>query len=208
MEIYEYGDHETDIILIQPVDEHDMQGMENEFQYIRDNVTCDFKMIAVKIENWNKDLSPWNAPAVFGKENFGSGAEDTLKEIEKLCDDTSKTYYLGGYSLAGLFALWGAYQNDIFAAVVAASPSVWFPGFIEYMRSHEIMTDKVYLSLGDKEEKTKNPVMASVGNKIREAYAILEEHNVSCVLEWNPGNHFKNADIRTAKGFLWALQNK
>nr|MCR5237772.1 esterase [Lachnospiraceae bacterium] len=68
--------------------------------------------------------------------------------------------------------------------------------------------DKAYLSLGDKEEKTKNPVMASVGNKIREACAILDEHNVSCILEWNPGNHFKDADIRTAKGFLWALQNK
>ena len=35
---------------------------------------------------------------------------------------------LGGYSLAGLFALWASTQTDLFYGVAAASPSVWFPG--------------------------------------------------------------------------------
>lgn len=35
-----------------------------------------FRLIAVKIDRWNHDLSPWAAPAVFGKENFGDGADE------------------------------------------------------------------------------------------------------------------------------------
>lgn len=117
-------------------------------------------------------------------------------------------YYLGGYSLAGLFALWAAYQTDVFKGVVAASPSVWFPGFAEYMKKNEIKTNTVYLSLGNREEKTRNPIMANVGDRIREAYVLLKERGVNCILEWNEGNHFKDADIRTARAFAWALNNK
>lgn len=51
------------------------------------------------------DLSPWKAPAVFGKDGFGDGAEDMLQFILRQCADHSKTYYAGGYSMAGLFSL-------------------------------------------------------------------------------------------------------
>lgn len=143
---------------------------------------------------------------MFGWENFGDGAEATLTEIKKLCDDKSKAYMIGGYSLAGLFSLWAAYQTNIFQAV-AASPSVWFPGFIDYMKAHEIRADRVYLSLGDKEEKTRNPIMASVGRCIRKATDLLVHQGVNAVLEWNQGKHFKDSDIRTAKAFAWTLRN-
>jgi predicted alpha/beta superfamily hydrolase len=119
----------------------------------------------------------------------------------------SKTYYIGGYSLAGLFALWAAYRTDVFKGVAAASPSMWFPGFADYMNENEIKTGAVYLSLGDKEEKARNPVMATVGDRIREAHAMLSGHGVKCTLEWNEGNHFKDTDIRTAKAFSWLIKN-
>ena len=64
---------------------------------------------------------------------------------------------------------------------------------------------KVYLSLGDKEERTKNPVMATVGNRIRECYDWLRNNNICCTLEWNEGNHFKNPELRTAKAFAWLI---
>ena len=107
--------------------------------------------------------------------------------------------------MAGLFSLWAVYQTDVFSGVAAASPSMWFPGFIDYMKEHEIKTDKVYLSLGNKEEKTRNPVMATVGDRIREAELLLKEQGIDCILEWNQGNHFKEPDVRTAKGFAWVL---
>ena len=110
----------------------------------------------MKVKDWNHDLSPWKAPAVFGRDQFGDGAEETLAEVLKTCNDRNKTYIIGGYSLAGLFALWAAYQTDAFSAVAAASPSVWFPGFSEYMKERIPQVRSVYLSLGDREEKARN----------------------------------------------------
>ena len=207
MIVHEFGDVNADTVLIQPVDEHDLASIKNEVSLITANSDKSFRLIAVKIDNWNIDLSPWKAPAVFGKEDFGEGAERTLDELLKLCSDGSKTYYIGGYSLAGLFALWAVYRTDKFTGVAAASPSMWFPGFTDYMKEHKIRTDAVYLSLGDKEEKTRHPVMATVGDRIREAYSLLLEQGVKCVLEWNEGNHFKDADVRTAKAFAWVIKD-
>ena len=175
METYEFGNADSDIVLIQPVDDHDLEGIENEFMTISNSCEMNFCLIAVRIDDWNNDLSPWEAPAVFGKESFGGGASETLDELLKLCDDKSSAYYIGGYSLAGLFALWAAYQTDVFHGVAAASPSMWFPGFADYMANNEICTGTVYLSLGDREEKTRNPIMATVGNRIREAHVLLKE---------------------------------
>ena len=100
------------------------------------------------------------------------------------------------------FFLWE--QNHLTAhisGVAAASPSVWFPGFTEYVKSNEIHTGRVYLSLGDREEKTRNPVMSKVGDSIREIYDWYTAKGVNCCLEWNKGNHFKEPDLRTAKAF-------
>ena len=73
------------------------------------------------------------------------------------------------------------------------------------MKKNGIMTGNVYLSLGDREEKVRNPVMATVGDRVREAHKLLKERNVNCMLEWNNGNHFKDPDIRTAKAFAWVM---
>ena len=206
-ETYRFGDPGADTVLIQPVDDHDLAGIENEVSLIAANCGKSFHLIAVKVDNWNTDLSPWKAPAVFGKEDFGEGAGETLAEILKLCADKGKNYYIGGYSLAGLFALWAAYRTDSFKGVAAASPSMWFPGFADYMKEKELRTGAVYLSLGDREEKARNPVMAAVGDRIREAHALLSERGVKCVLEWNEGNHFKDFDVRTAKAFSWVIKD-
>lgn len=207
MKIQKYGNPNADNILIQLVDDHDLELIENEVRIISENSIKDFKLITLKVSDWNRDLSPWKAPAVFGKDDFGGEATDTLAEIKELCSDKNKKYFIGGYSLAGLFALWAAYQTDIFSGVAATSPSIWFPGFVDYMKANSIYSDTVYLSLGNKEEKTRNPVMSTVGDRIREAYDCLRNQNVNCTLEWNEGNHFKEADIRTAKAFAWVINN-
>ena len=206
METYLFGTESAPNVLIQPVDSHDLEGIENEVKTIRELTDGDFRMIAVRVPDWNRDLSPWTAPAVFGKEGFGDGAADFLAGILPLCPE-GKACYIGGYSLAGLFALWAAYRTGRFAGVAAASPSVWFPGFTDYMQANRIQSKAVYLSLGDREEKAKNPVMATVGSCIREAEGILKAQGIPCTLEWNPGNHFRDADIRSAKAFAWVLNH-
>lgn len=207
MKIYEYGTPSATIVLIQPVGDHDLPSIEDEVEEIKRRTDKEFQLIAVKIDDWNKELSPWKAPAVFGKEDFGSGANNTLTNIMNLCQNSNRHYYIGGYSLSGLFSLWASCQTDLFSGVAAASPSVWFPGFVTYLKDNRIGSREVYLSLGDKESKTRNPVMATVADCIRKCEEILREQGVKTTLEWNQGNHFKDPQIRMAKAFAWILEN-
>ena len=71
-------------LLIQPVDEHDIEVLDNEVEEILKNTDKQFSLIAFKIENWNNELSPWEAPPAFGNKSFGSGAIDTLEFIERI----------------------------------------------------------------------------------------------------------------------------
>ncbi len=206
MKIFSYGDPAAELVLVQPVDEHDLTFIESEVSEIGKRTTTPFSLLAVLVDDWNRDLSPWPAPAVFGKDDFKGGAPETLNRIMEFCADSGKTYIIGGYSLAGLFALWASTQTNLFAGVTAASPSAWYPGLREFLKDHPMRTNGVYLSLGDREEKTKNPVMATVGDAIREIYGQIGKHSIDTTLEWNEGNHFRDADIRTAKAFVWAIE--
>ncbi len=208
-----YSDEMPQILLIQSIDSHDYDILDNEIAYISAHSNYPFILVAFSVSDWNNDLSPWLAPPVFGKVGFGEGAKDTLSFIlEKLLPNIRDTYnltnvptILGGYSLAGLFALWSAFQTDAFLAINASSPSAWFPGFIDYVENNTTTVRHIYLSLGDKEEKAQNPIMATVGTCIKKLFEIFNSRNINSTLEWNDGNHFKNADIRTAKGFVWCM---
>ena len=201
MQIHEYGNPDSSLVLIEPI--HVPDGMEQEAAIIRKLSGMDFHLLAIKVD-WFQDLSPW--PVVSGKMTFGNGAQETLENILKLTGIPGKRYVLGGYSMGGLFALWAACRTDVFSAIAAASPSVWFPGFSEYLNAGEIHTGRVYLSLGDREEKTRNPMMSTVGDRIREIHGWLKAHSIPCCLEWNEGNHFRDLEERMAKGFAWAMK--
>lgn len=200
-------------ILIQAIDEHDLEVLDSEILKIKELSNEKFILLAFLVDNWNDDLSPWDAPAVFGNENFGGKADKTLKYIEndllsylKEKYGSDKKLYIGGYSLSALFALWASYNTDIFYGVVAASPSIWFPDFIKYAKENDIKVNKIYLSLGDREEKTKHKIMATVGDNIREYYDMLrEDATKNVILEWNEGNHLIDSNLRTAKGFVWIM---
>ena len=204
-----YQDEAATHLLIQPIDEHDLELLDQEIEAIKKMSDKPFSLVAFMIKDWNQELTPWAAPAVFGKVPFGSGAEKTLEFItSRLLPEVQENIphlILGGYSLAGLFALWAGYQTDKFDGIVAASPSVWFPKWIEYATDNKPLAKSIYLSLGDKEEKAKNPVMAQVGNAIRRQNELLTGQMGNTILEWNPGNHFVDSEKRTAKGFAWVM---
>ena len=204
-----YQDEAATHLLIQPIDEHDLELLDQEIEAIKKMSDKPFSLVAFMIKDWNQELTPWAAPAVFGKVPFGSGAEKTLEFItSRLLPEVQENIphlILGGYSLAGLFALWSGYQTDKFDGIVAASPSVWFPKWIGYATDNKPLAKSIYLSLGDKEEKAKNPVMAQVGNAIRRQNELLTGQMDNTILEWNPGNHFVDSEKRTAKGFAWVM---
>ena len=210
MKVFEFGNEQSNLILIQMVDSHSIKMMDSEVELIRNlSGKDDFRLVACQVEDWNRDLSPWEAPPVFGKEGFGGKAEKTLQDLKESVLSRygqADRKFIGGYSLAGLFALWAAYREDSFEGVAAASPAVWFPGFLSMAEKETLKAKRVYLSLGDKEEKTKNPVMATVGDSIRRLHQIYEDADgVNAVLEWNEGNHFREPELRMAKGYAWVI---
>lgn len=209
-----YGEAHAEYLLLQMTGEHELQSMESEVTAIAQSAHH-FLFAAIPVESWNDALSPWEAPAVWGKQGFGGNAADILRFLmEQVIPTLEQRFHLpenikiilGGYSLAGLFALWASTQTDLFYGVAAASPSVWFPGWMEFERQHPIQAQRVYLSLGNKEEHTKNAVMAAVGDNIRALHSQLIARVADCTLEWNSGGHFKNAALRTAKAFRWTIE--
>ena len=209
-----YGEPHAEYLLLQMTGEHELQGIDHEVTVIAQS-SWNFLFAAVPVESWNDALSPWEAPAVWGKQGFGGKAGDTLRFLTEQVIPTLKQQYplpenvkiiLGGYSLAGLFALWASTQTNLFYGVAAASPSVWFPGWKEFEQQHPIQTQHIYLSLGDKEEHTKNAVTAVVGDNIRTLHSQLIARGADCTFEWNSGGHFKDADLRTAKAFRWTME--
>ncbi len=212
-----YKSEQPEYLLIQPVDEYDLDVLDNEVVAIQSLTNKSFTLVAFMIKDWQSELTPWTAAAVFGKVDFGDGAVATLSFIKdilitqleqmELFDKEKMRCVLGGYSLAGFFALWSSYQADIFDGVAAVSPSVWYTQWMEYAENNSPLAISVYLSLGDKEEKTNNPTIAQVGNCIRKQQELLMAHGINTILEWNPGNHFQHSDERTAKGFAWIMNH-
>ena len=206
-----YQDEAAQHLLIQPIDEHDLEVLDQEVEAIKELSDKPFSLVAFMIKDWNQELTPWVAPPVFGKTPFGDGAEKTLEFItSQLLPEVQENIphlILGGYSLAGLFALWAGYQTDLFEGIAAASPSVWYPQWIDYASENILLAKSAYLSLDDKEEKAKNRMMAQVGNAIRKQHELLTEQEINTILEWNAGNHFVDSDKRMAKGFARAIKN-
>ena len=66
------------------------------------------------------------------------------------------------------------------------------------------------MSLGDREEKTKNKIMAKVGDRTRrQAELLKDDPNVEKLyFEWNEGGHFDNPLKRVAKGISWIIANR
>ena len=196
-------------LLLQPVDDHDSSLLDSEVEIVRSHTDVPFNLVAFRINEWMSELTPWPAPPAFGRQPFGDGAEETLRYLSDLLlpalaarFDVRRTI-LGGYSLAGLFALWAGYNSSLYDGIAAASPSVWYPQWTEYIADKTMHSQAVYLSLGDREARTKSPIMAQVGDAIRLQHDMLAAQGVATTLEWNPGGHFVDSDKRMARAFAW-----
>ena len=174
---------------------------------VRSMSSADFSLLEVSGMDWNRDLSPWEAPAVFKNDApFSGKADDYLKELTESVIPSAvsdlgaapSAVYIAGYSLAGLFAIYSLFRTPVFSGAASASGSMWFPGFIDFASSHDLAVrpSKVYLSVGDREAKTRNPVMATVQNNTEKMAELLRDRGVDVTYELNPGNHFQEPELR------------
>lgn len=177
-----------------------------------------FVLVSIEVPSWNDDLTPWECPGVFADdEPFGGKAAEQLRKLEAIVDEVESNLAvrpaqrcIAGYSLAGLFAAWAPFHIDLFDAVASASGSMWYPGFAEYVATHDFCRSprQAYFSLGSKEARTPSRLLRTVADGTRSVVHSYQAKGVETIFESNPGNHFKEPDMRMAKAIRWALSER
>lgn len=168
-------------------------------------------LAAISGVDWNRELSPWPAPKAFrGSDDFGGKGPVFLETLTKQIVPLAEAQLgfvpvsrgIAGYSLAGLFALWSVFNTDVFDRAASISGSLWFDGFLDYMRSATPSSGlrRVYLSLGDREKNTRNQRMAVVEERTRQTSELLRGRGIPTMFELNPGGHFRDVPDRIARG--------
>ena len=177
-----------------------------------------FNLVTISGLHWNQELSPWPVETVVSRDDRFEGQADqwlsvltgeVVPQVERLLDAPPVWRCLAGYSLAGLFAVWTAFQTDLFTRILSASGSMWYPGWLEFARDHELAVplQGIYLSVGDKESTSGNAVLQTVGERTRQIADLMASRGITATFELNPGNHFKNPPLRVVKGIKWLLEN-
>lgn len=196
--------------------------------------------------DWNRDLSPWPAPACFrGGEAFSGEADRFLNELlteiipgvesflaarpvsanseanppaamSTICaqngdartNASAAPRAIVGVSLAGLFGVYALFRTAAFSLCASVSGSLWFDGFSDFMASNDMTARpaRIYLSLGDREERTKNQRLRPVGEATRAASARFALLGIETRFEMNPGNHFADPVPRLIRALDWLYQ--
>ena len=203
-------------ILVQTLGNHERSMFDATAEAVFEKTGVPFVMAAFQVFDWDLDLTPWYDPAINRDPKVGTMTGDTLSYVlNSLLPELESRYgslpvILGGYSLGGLFSLWSASQTDRFAAIAAASPSLWIRDWLPFAETHPVKAPYVYLSLGDQEEHVKNRSIAQVGNAVRGEYELLRAQlgGGNCTLVWNPGSHFQDGVERLSSAFAWCIKKR
>lgn len=190
---------------------------ESVIRAMQDIGTPDCNLLVVGNLKWDHDMTPWYCPPISDGDTPCTGGADgyldllltnILPEAKARINGCPAFVGIAGYSLAGLFALYTMYQCDAFDRIASMSGSLWFPDFKEYVMEHDLrkFPDKLYLSLGDKEAHTRNPYLKTVQEKTEAIVQHYREIGLDVTWELNPGNHFKDAALRSAKGIKAILE--
>jgi predicted alpha/beta superfamily hydrolase len=177
-----------------------------------------FILVGIEGKDWNAPFSPWPEPKL-GKNlgPFAGGGPEFLKmlltQVKPFADGEFRTLpdaedtALAGYSLAGLLTLYALFNCAEFSRFACMSGSLWFPDFVNYAASHKVIAGnpRLFLSLGDKEKESRNPLMSKVDECTRNALAALSPLNPH--FESNPGGHFNEVPCRIANGIAYIMGN-
>ena len=171
-------------------------------------------IVVIEDVNWNDDLTPWPAAGVFKKAKpFGGKAASFLDrltheiipetEMDLGVEDAERT--LLGVSLSGLFAVWSAFNTDAFANIISISGSLWYDGFVEWMKEQtpSPQLKKVCMLLGEKEKNSKEKRMATVEERTLAATDILKAKSQAAIsFELVEGTHFSPIMPRLERAML------
>ena len=167
--------------------------------------------------NWNNELTPWSAPKIFQDGmDFGGRAPEYLQlltnrivpEVEMHLLKPTEHRGIAGYSLAGLFAVYALWESSLFDQAASMSGSIWYDGFLKYIQNKgpAVNPEKVYLSIGDREKKTRNQRMARNEECTCCLKNELEQYGVHTKFILHPGGHFNDIAWRIRQGVRWILE--
>ncbi len=149
--------------------------------------------VGIKPDNRNDEYSPWFAKAVTaGFSDFGGQGARYLaflvKELKPYIDEKYRTMRnpentaIAGASFGGLISMYAAYlYPEVFGRIASISGSFWYAGFIEFMRSADIVHfgRRIYMDVGSLEGTRKDNEQRNMVAKNQEAYAILLDKGFS-----------------------------
>ena len=185
------------------------------YQELRKQNAPECSFLSISISDWQREMSPWPAAALSKDgESFSGGADVYLENLLSVILPWAterihgKASFIGiaGYSLAGLFALYALYKTDAFTRVASMSGSLWFPGIKEFCKENamKILPEKLYLSIGDKESKTRHPILKTMQENTEDLIKYFKSMGIETTYEVNQGNHFQDVNFRCAEG-IWEL---
>ena len=204
------------------------QGMEKELAKILeplekefDRGTEPFLLVINEAKNWNSLYTPWPSEALFGQEAFEGRADEWLQFLSQILKPCIDEHYrtkadpgntaIMGYSLGGLASLYAIYRCGCFGLAASLSGSLWYDGYLEFMRENRPKREnlKLYLSLGKKEGKSRNPRLRKVSEATREAAELLAGQLAEPPkLVWNEGGHFDGAETRWQEAFCFLFRKE
>ena len=176
-----------------------------------------FPLLCINHLEWQKDMCPWDSPALINTEkDFIGGADEYLSLLEKeiipraleILGEEPSYYALAGYSLAGIFALYAGYRSALFSRIASVSGSLWYPDFVSFAKEKKMLSkaERLYLSLGTEEAKTKHAFLSTIERKTRELVEHYQSSGYCVNFELNPGNHFCEVEQRIEKGIRWIME--
>lgn len=189
------------------------------------NKLDNFIILTISNFSWNDDLSPYYQEDVlknkYSSDFKGKGDIFLNKIVNDILPKVREYLFLkhniklsnigiGGYSLAGLFALYSLYQVDIFSFALINSASLWFNNFIKYIKANKISKNvsNIYISLGNKEHLTKNSTLSKIKDLTLEVVnylSSLDDPKIKICYKENEGNHFKNNVLRVADSIIYIV---
>ncbi|WP_455136855.1 alpha/beta hydrolase-fold protein [Thermophilibacter sp.] len=168
-------------------------------------------VVRVPVRDWCDSLTPWPAPGLReGEKDFGGRAAETLAELTREAIPVLEERYalvpvrraICGYSLGGLFSLYAFARDARFSACACLSGSLWYPGWVDYLRDLPLdgAGRYAYLSLGKKECKAGPRVMRSVQDNTEACARVCRERGCAVDYVLGPGNHMQHHTERLAAG--------
>ena len=163
-------------------------------------------------------FTPWKAPNLRpSMPDFGGKLNEYHNQVfeyllpELLCKysiDESKIAY-GGYSLGGLAAVYSLYTSTAPSIIFSLCGSFWYPQFLDYCKSHDILNKKasLYLQNGKAEGSKHNDILSNAPIFSAKLHKFLTDRSDKVTSVFDEYGHHENIKGRYENLIDWLKEN-